>query len=184
VSENHTFYYAVEIEASIVSECWHCPERLSVIYRELDPQVHFTQPHLRWILEALDLAYRQLGTVNFETAVQVLREMNRLEDCGGLDGVNQVYKLAELGRDPVRDQKIFDSELAMLKAYAINRATEPPRAPDFFTSSKATLYLNKVKRSDSVPDYLGELQFKGRRYSVKIWRSLDGEFLNLSLQPL
>jgi hypothetical protein len=186
VAEAYTFYFAPEIELSVVSECWHAPDRLSVVKRELDPAVHLTQPHLRWILEALDLAYRELGAVNFEIVVQVLREMHHLEDCGGLEGLNEVYKAAAYGRDPVRDQKIFDAELAMLKQYAINRKVDPPHPPDFFTRGQLVLYPNKTKHFDSQPDATGEGKIGGRCYRATAWLESDQhgqEFFKVSLTP-
>jgi hypothetical protein len=44
VAEAHTFYFAPEIEASVLSECWHEPDRLATLKREPDPTVHFTRP--------------------------------------------------------------------------------------------------------------------------------------------
>src|ERR1700757_5192333 len=60
-----TLTYAPEIEAAMLGILWRQPERLAVIKRELDPTVHFVQPALRYLLEAIDLAYRELGAVDF-----------------------------------------------------------------------------------------------------------------------
>lgn len=168
------FYYAPEIEAALVSTCWHQPEWLATVYRELDPAIHLSQPHLRWLLEAIDLAYRDLGCVNFEVVIQVLRETGHLEDCGGLEGANQVYGLEEYGReDPVRNEKIFQHYLQMLKTYAVHRKMEPARLPYVFTSGSLVLHQNKVKASQNGPDALGEGKLAARSYAAAMWIEID-----------
>lgn len=187
MSEAHTFYFAPEIEAAIVSVCWHEPDRLATVYRELDPAVHFTQSHCRWLLEAVDLAYRDLGCVNFETVIQVLRETGHLEDCGGLEGANQVYGLEEYGRDdPVRNEKIFRHYLEMLKTYAVHRSQVPPRPVYAFTAGWLVLHPNKAKISQGGPDALGEGKIAARSYNASMWVESDEhgqKIFKVSLTP-
>jgi hypothetical protein len=182
--EQHTFLFAPEIEQSAVSMCWHEPERLAIVYRELDPAIHFVQPHLRLVLEAINLAYGQLGCADWASVVQVVRESGHFEECGGLEGLNALYDLRAYGRDQARDEVILDNYLQMLKEYALNRAEEPPRPVYYFLHPKATLYRNKVKRTEAAADYLGVIRVAGKAFGVSAWRSLDGEFLNLDLKPL
>lgn len=173
-----TFVYAPEIETAFVSICFHQPERCGVAYRELDPQVHFIQPHLRHILEAIDLAYRELGMADWPSVIQVLREQNRLEACGGLDGINQVY----IAHTPTPvTGRIFDHYLDLLKDYAVNRKLDPPQKTYKFTDGKGTVVPNKVKRKETDPDELGQAFVAGKAYSVKVWRS--PEFTNFRLYP-
>jgi hypothetical protein len=185
--EQHTFYFAPEIEAGLVSIAWHEPERLGTIYRELDPAIHITQPHLCWLLEAIDLAYRDLGCVNFEVVIQVLRETGHLEDCGELEGVNQVYGLEEYGReDPGRNEKIFRHYLEMLKTYAVHRKMEPARLPHVFTSGSLVLHQNKVKTSQNSPEAIGEGKIAGRSYRTSMWIQTDEhgqKIFKVSLMP-
>jgi hypothetical protein len=187
VSEAHTFVYAPEIEAALVSTVWHQPEWLATVYRELDPAIHWSQPHLRWLLEAIDLAYRDLGCVNFEVVIQVLRETGHLEDCGGLDGVNQIYGLEEYGReDAVRNGKIFRHYLEMLKTYAVHRSQVPPRPVYAFTSGSLVLHQNKVKTSQNSPEAIGEGKIAGRSYRTSMWIQTDEhgqKIFKVSLMP-
>jgi hypothetical protein len=174
-----TFVFAPEIEAQLVSICWHDPDRIGTVLKELDPQVHLTQPHLRHILEACSLAYRQLGCLDFPVIVQVLREECRLQDCGGLEGLNQVYLLAEHAyQEPGHKQALFDHYLGMLKTYAVNRSVEPPRPVYRFIGGDGELRPNKNKRHDSEPDFLGEAKITGRFFRLEGHKTRDRFNLN------
>lgn len=196
MAEAHTFYFAPEIEAALVSCAWHEPDRLAVVYRELDPAVHLSQPHLRFLMEAIDLAYRDLGCVNFEVVIQVLRETGHLEHCGGLEGANQIYGLeldsyGEAARfsklcDQVRNEKIFRHYLEMLKIYAVHRSQVPPRPVYVFTKGWLALHQNKIKSSRGAPDALGEGKLAGRSYAAAMWIETDehgNQIFKVSLTP-
>ena len=184
MSEVHTFHFAPEIEQAIVSICWHEPERLGLVYRELDAAVHLTQPHLRHILEAISLGYRELGCVDFPIVTQVLRETRRLDDCGGLPGVNEVYNAQAYGReDSARNQAIFEHYMEMLKTYALHRTSQALESPYRFTGGSGTLFPNKVRRSPQSPDFEGPAAGAGKKYSVRLWSAPDGSFLNFKLYP-
>lgn len=173
-----TFVFAPEIETAFVSICFHQPERCGAAYRELDPQVHFIQPHLRHILEAIDLAYRELGVADWPSVIQVLREQGRLEACGGLDGVNAVY----IAHTPTPvTGRIFDHYLDMLKDYAINRSADPPQNTYRFTGGSLALYPNKNQRKPTDPDFLGDGKIAGRQYRAAVWKS--GETYQLKVIP-
>jgi hypothetical protein len=184
--EKHTFYFAPEIEEALVSFAWHEPERLASVYRELDPALHITQPHLRWLLEAIDLTYRDLGCVNFEVVIQALRETGHLEDCGGLDGASHVYGLEEFGRDDAeRNQKIFKHYLSMLKTYAVHRAGDP-HSVTRFTNGELYLSVNKTKTKDSDPDLVGHGNVAGRSYKAAAWVTTNpqaSDSVRVSLLP-
>lgn len=173
-----TFVFAPEIETAFVSICFHQPERCGAAYRELDPQVHFIQPHLRHILEAIDLAYRELGVADWPSVIQVLREQGRLEDCGGLDGVNAVY--ATHIPTPVTGQ-IFDHYLDLLKDYAVNRKLDPPQKTFRFTGGHGTLAKNKLKTKETEPDLVGYSKVAGRWYKAAGW--FRGDSVEFSLVP-
>src|SRR5260370_33717469 len=116
-----TFILAPEIEQALVALCFQAPHRVAVVYRELDPQIHITRPELRFILEAIDLAYRELGLSDFASVVQVLRELGHFEDCGGLLGVNAVFEEYRYGfSSPEAEEEIFTHYLQTLKTYAHN----------------------------------------------------------------
>jgi hypothetical protein len=171
--------WALEIETAAVSTLWQEPVRCSSFLREIDPLVHLTQPHLRLILEAVNLAYGELGDADFATVVQVVREIGAFEEVGGLDGLNAVYSNAEHTPDA-----LFAHYVETLKIYAAARNADPPRRPvTRFTGGKASLYLNKAKRRPNDPDYLGEARIRGHGYRLRGWLCEDREAVNITLEP-
>jgi DnaB-like helicase N terminal domain len=179
-----TFLFAPEIEQSLVALCFHDPGCIATVYRELDPQIHITQPHLRFILEAIDLAYRELCTADFASVIQVLREEGKLENCGGAAGVNSVLEGYRYGfSSPEAAEQIIAHYIETLKVYAINRKKDAPERVYRLTGGIATLALNKAKRRDFEPNYLGEARIAGRWYTVGASPSLDGSFLNFRFEP-
>lgn len=178
MEEPYSFEFAPEIEAQLVSICWHDPHRIPIALKELDPGIHITQPHLRHILEALAIAYSELGVLDFACIVQILRELGQLAECGGLLGLNSVYVLAEHG---YRDQVFFDHYLTMLKEYALHRKNLNRGPVNRFTDLKGTFYANKAKRFASDPDFVGEARGLGRPYSAQAWTALDGQSVNFRL---
>ncbi len=181
--------YAPEIEAAMLGILWREPERLAVIKRELDPAVHFVQPALRWILEAMDLAYRELGTVDFASVIQVLRELGKLEEAGGLEGANEIWAEGDFLDSPVwqvtnKTQVLFDHYLGMLKSYAQSRQSCSTFHP--FTSGKFQIFNNKLKCDLRDPDVIGQGRIAGRNYELKGWTRLTDsgeEFLQCQLYP-
>jgi DnaB-like helicase N terminal domain len=179
-----TFIFAPEIEQALVAACFQKPERIATLYRELDPSVHFTNPKLRHILAAIDLAYRELGSTDFASVIQVLREEGHLENCGGATGVNSVLEEYRYGfSNSEAAEQIIAHYIETLKVYAINRKKDAPERVYRLTGGIATLALNKAKRRDSEPNYLGEARIAGRWYTVGASPSLDGSFLNFRFEP-
>jgi hypothetical protein len=173
-----SFTFAPEIEQALVSLCFYNPERIAVVYRELDPNVHFTQRHLRHILAAIDLAYRELGEHDFASVVTVLREQGRLEACGGGPGINNVFEEYRYGFSSWEGEvEIFEYYIWMLKAYALGRAKNEP----VYRFNRGNIHLvpNKTKASDSAPDYIGEGKIAGHAYRVAEWVNSQGHFLSL-----
>ena len=72
----------------------------------------------------------------------------------------------------------------MLQTYAQARAMDPPRRVTRFSGGKATLYLNKNKRSTRDPDYLGEARARGHNYALRGWLAPDLESVNITLEPV
>jgi hypothetical protein len=178
--------FAPEIETAAIALCWREPERLAIVKRELDPAVHFIQPALRYLLEAIDLAWRELGTLDFACVIQVLRELGKLEEAGGLEGASDVWREGEFLDSPIwkagQTEKLLADYLELLKGYALSRQDCSAFHP--FTGGKVTLWLNKVRRWENDPDFIGEARVAGRRYVAKAWNSSDGEFLNIRLEPI
>jgi DnaB-like helicase N terminal domain len=176
-----TFHFAPEIEQSLVSLCFYAPERIAMLKRELDPQVHITRPELRHILEAIELAYRELGESDFASVISTLRELGRLEDCGGAPGVNQVFEEYRYGfSSPRAQEQIFAHYIEMLKRYAVARSSNSNLL--FFNRGDLLLTPNKAKQSPHSPDYIGQGKVAGKPYSARAYQSMDGN-LCVSLLP-
>jgi len=171
-----SFIFAPEIEVATVSLIWKQPERCARFLRDLDPALHLSQPHLRYIVEAVALAYSELGCADWATVVGVLRELKHFEDCGELLGLNEVYSAVEI--TPVSDQ-IFDHYVSMLQSYALGR--EKNQSVYRFNRGDINLVKNKVKRIESAPDFIGEGKVAGRLYRAAAWTNTDG--LSISLIP-
>jgi hypothetical protein len=176
-----TFHFAPEIEQSLVSLCFYAPERIAILKRELDLGLHFTRPQLRHILEAIELAYRELGQSDFASVIQTLRELGRLEDCGGPSGVNQIFEEYRYGfSSPQAQEEIFLHYVDMLKRYAVARESNTNVL--FFNRGQLLLCPNKTKASPHSPDYIGKGKVAGKPYCATAYQSRDGN-LCVSLLP-
>jgi hypothetical protein len=182
-SEVTSLTHAPEIEESLVSMCWHEPERLSGLLRELDLSVHFVQPHCRKILEALNLCYSELGTSDWASVIQTVRELGTLGQCGGLEGLNEIFRLKENQVPGELTDSVFAHYCDMLKRYGVARASRPVEGVYRVRGGKATLYRNKVGYGNFPPDYQGEARISGQTYRVFLWVSQDGGFVNLTFAP-
>lgn len=176
-----TFCFAHQIEQSLVALCFQAPDRIAIVKRELDLEIHLTRPELRQILEAIDLAYRELGSSDFATVIQILAEQNRLEDCGGLAGVNAVLEEYRYGFASSQiEDRIFAHYLEMLKAYALGRATNSRVYR--FNRGDLTLATNKTKSAPTQPDLVGTGKIAGHLYRALGWKSAQN--ISISLIPL
>jgi hypothetical protein len=177
-----TFHFAPEIEQSLVSLCFYAPERIAVLKRKLNLDVHFTRPELRHILVAIELAYGELGMSDFASVIQTLRELGRLEDCGAPSGVNAIFEEYRYGfSSPQAQEEIFAHYIEMLQAYAIARQSPQSLPVYHFSGGKGTTVPNKLKRSERDPDETGAVLVAGKKYAVALWR--NPEFTNFRLSP-
>jgi hypothetical protein len=173
-----TFLFSPEIEEATVSIIWKHPERVAAFLRDFDPTVHLVQLHLRIIVEAINIAYGELGAADFPIVLQVVRELGQLGECGGIPGLNKVYE-ASYYTSP-----IFEEYLRLLREYAEHRQTDPLTPLHFFTNGKGTLYKNKNKTRPNDPDYIGPAKVRGRSYRLRAWLCEDlGQVLNIMLDP-
>jgi hypothetical protein len=83
--------YSNEIERSLVSILWHHPQYVDFVLLNLDPELHFINPDLRIILEMIAVVWWELGAVDWASVVQAVREVDIIEDVGGLQGLNDVF---------------------------------------------------------------------------------------------
>jgi hypothetical protein len=175
-----TFQFAPEIEQSLLSLCFYAPERIAMLKRELDPQIHFSRPELRHILEAIELCYGELGMRDFASVIQTLRELKTLEACGGVAQVNAIFEEYRYGLSSEQAlEEIFAHYIELLKAYALGRQTAQPVFR--FNRGDITLLPNKLKRSPSSPDFVGEGKVAGRFYRAAEWINSGGH--SVSLMP-
>jgi hypothetical protein len=117
-----TFLFSPQYEEATVSILWKQPERIAAFLRDFDPAVHLVQLHLRIILEAVNLSYGDHGEADWASVVQVIQEIGKLDEVGGLEGLNRVYSAKEI--TPVTD-KIYAHYLEALQTYAAHRSIEP-----------------------------------------------------------
>jgi hypothetical protein len=179
-ASGHTFVFALEIEVVTVSTIWRQPARCAEFLRVCDPLVHLTQPYLRIILEAVQIAYAELNAADWATVVEVVRELGQFEEVGGLDGLNTVYSATEI--TPVIDP-IFNHHIELLQEYARARQMDPPRPVHRFSGGRGTARINKASHRPANPEYLGDAIVRGLAYVVRVDVSSDGTFLNFRLEP-
>ena len=165
-------YYSPEVEEALVTLCWHKPELLPKVLRQISPAVHIMQEHLRFILEAIQLSQDLLGSTDFATVTQALKEDGRLEACGELIGLDAIY-CRNWGYE-----SLLDYYIELLKVYAAKRETRDPASVVIFSGGKGTIAFNKAKTLDKEPDYTGTALIRGRKYRIAGWTSQDTESIN------
>ena len=169
-------YYAPEVEERLVSLVWHHPEHLARVLQQLDPEVHFVQPHIRHILEAVRISYSELGECDWTTVVQVLREQKMLEEVGNLELLDQVWRHEGC-------MSFLDYYIELLQDYAIQRGIDPHQPVFRFTGGRIQIKPNRSKSREGQPDYVGAGRVCGNNYQVRGWTEPDGLILNLKLYP-
>lgn len=173
-----TFNFSPEIEQSLASLVFYNPKRIETLRTELDFAVHIQQPHIRAILEAIELMWLELETHDFVALIQVLAESGQLEACGGTAGVAHILEQYRYGFvTPQAEEKIFNHYVEMLKAYAIARDSNEPVYR--FVRGSITLPRNKLKHGDKSPDFSGVCRFLGRSWSASAYISPESLYISL-----
>jgi hypothetical protein len=182
-----TLVFAPEIEAALIALAFAAPWRIGQIMRELDPAVHLSRPECRYLLEAIDIVYRELGARDFASVITALRESSQLEDCGGLEGVNAIVSEYRFGfSSQEAENEILGHYIEMLKAYAKARANQPPVGVYRFIRGDITLFKNQTSSSPSAPQWIGEGKVAGKTYRASAFASHNktGQpILSVSLCP-
>ena len=170
-----TFVYALEIEQALVSVLWRKVTLMECFLARCDPMVHLSQPKLRIIVRAIQLAYGELGadlnceinplegSSDWPVVVTVVRELGGFDECGGLAGLNEVYSAHE--PTPYSSQ-IFGDYLRLVCDYALARQEQSAPRVCVFSGGRGTLYLNKAKKARARDDFKGEAIVQGARYQV------------------
>jgi hypothetical protein len=173
--------YSAEIETACASLLWHHPEWLAQFLREHDPQVVFFQPHLRQVVEAVNIAYGEVGLADWPTVVKVVRELDAYRQCGELDGLNEIYSAA-LPTSLDLDARCFAHYCDMLRRYASARGHQVRLF--CFVRGDFILEPNPSKKSDCAPDWVGTGKFSGRLCKALAYRAAGGHLLRLAIYPL
>jgi hypothetical protein len=177
-NEPHTFYFAPEIETNAVSILWRRPEWLPEFLQRFNPEIHIQQPHLRTIIEAINIVYGDLGVSDFAAVTQCVRELGRFEDCGGLDGLNAVY----LAHEPTEHTRaVYRHYLEMLETYAKARGSDHAFPVARFSGGDGVLTPNRIQRRDTEPAFLGEFKVAGKSYRAGAYL---GELGSLKIRML
>lgn len=181
MDEHPTFYFSPEIEDGLLSLLWHKPERMADFLRECDPRVHLLQVHCQILTEAINLSYANHGNATWANAVQAVREMGRMDEMGGLQGLNRIYSIHE----PTEHSNVFiDDYIKSLKEYANNRAQVPSQGTFLSTGGVGTLDRNKCKKYEWQPDFIGEMKVRGFRYRASMEVARNGDFVNIRCKPI
>ena len=155
-------------------------ERLPAFLKECDPAVHLFEPHCRIILDALRTVYGNTQETLWGSVVTCVREMGKLDEVGGKDGLNRVYMAAEFKE---KNSAIFNHYVGMLKTYAEARQFNPPRSVQQFTGGIGCVYQNKAKSKSWQADYIGQAVVRGIKYQMSMNIAPQAEFINVRLEP-
>jgi hypothetical protein len=135
---------------------------------------------LRHIFEAIELAYAHHGDADFATVIQILGEFDQLEACGGPEHLSELFSQYAWGfSSPEAAEKIIAHYIEMLRSYALGREKDIPIFK--FVRGDIQLKPNKLKRSQTGPDYIGNAKVAGKLYRAAAWKSEHG--ISVSLTP-
>lgn len=179
MDERHTFTFCEEIEESLVSVLWHKPEHMTTFLQQCNPAFHLSQPHCQMLTEAINLSYSDHGNATWANVLQTIREMGRLEDCGGKDGLNRIYSLHEVTE---HTDVILKDYIKSVKQYAINRAETPPKGTLLFTGGRGVATLQQ-RQTNGFDTYSGPAMIRGFRYQMQIQVPPDGRSLGCKFTP-
>ena len=167
-----TSYWADEIEMAVVSALWHNPHWIEFAARELDFSVHFSTPQYRTLLRAIWTIYNWTcfeGGPNYASVVHLLREWNQFEECGGHQGINEIFAYAYYNKG--RAEPILIDHIRLLREYAQARKTDPRKALRYYSGGRAIIRPNKLAKTEPTPYVVGEGVWGGIKFRVAGWPS-------------
>jgi hypothetical protein len=172
--------FSHQIEQALLAAVFRVPERISAVKQSLDVERCITDPVLRHIFEAIELAYAHHGDADFATVIQILGEFGQLEACGGVEQVSELFSQYAWGfSSPEAAEKIIAHYTQMLRTYALAREKDIPVFK--FNRGDIQLAINKLKQSQSQPDYIGTAKVAGKLYRAAAWKNEEG--ISVSLTP-
>lgn len=174
--------WAHEIETDLVLMVWRQPERIADLLRQFDPRTHLGQLHLRYLLEAIELSFSELSAVDFATVAETLRELGKLEECGGTQGLAELWRQSDysvaalVGEGQVRERqdKIFNYCLETLRTYAARREAGGHYTLARFSGGSGRLEPNRLRRSEREPGFKGLVRIAGKLYRAAGYVQSDG----------
>ena len=177
------FHYSHEIEVSMVSMLWHHPEFIDYVHRELDLDLHFNDPSLKVVLEMISVVHWQGSVVNWTTVLQALREVDCVEHCGGLQGLNDIF--TDNGHYPegsgIYAEAIINDYIGLLREYGAARAQRSDEVPIRYAGGNGRITPNKAWRRDQDPTDIGNAYIRGHRYLIRGWFNDEG--IDIKLYP-
>jgi len=170
-----TLSWAEEVERALLAILWWHPLLIGLVRRELDPSIHLTLPKHRYILEAIEIAFREIGDVTWETVVQVILEIPKaFDECGGKEGLNEVYTdQGHYPSGPRNPEPIVAEYIRFLKACAIQRGIDPTKPVLHYTVGWGFLRRNKLAISSQHPVATGNAHFLGHYLRLAGWPDGD-----------
>ena len=181
-SPEDSWVYAPEIEKSLVSVLWHHPEYIDLVLLSIDPEVHILNPVLRTVLEMVCVVFWNTGTTDWALVVHAPREIDAIKDCGGLEGLNDIYTDGGLfphGHN--YPEPTVTEYMRLLHYYQEQRETDPTKPVIHYTGGRGRIVPNRRHRHDTDPSDLGQARIRGRNYRIVGWR--DGEGLAIKFTP-
>jgi len=175
-SSPQEIYYAPEIEEALVTLCWHHPEYLPKVLRELDPALHISAPPLRHLLSAINRVYLEEGATDWASVIDCLRDLGLLEQCGDKVLLEGLYTHPGY-------HALLDFYIQSLRAYGAARNASPPQNPHYWSGGKALLAPNKAKRYPNQPDFTGSGRIAGKFYSLAAYSNLDATEVEITFRP-
>jgi hypothetical protein len=166
-----SFHWCHEVELATVSGLWHHPEFFELAHEELDFDLHFTVPKHRTLLRAIEAIYSwscSEGIPNYTSVVHLIRETCQFEECGGHQGINEVFDYAYYNAGCYQEV-VLREHIRLLKEYAFARAIDPFKAVKYYSGGRATLRRNKLASHDRHSVIVGEGIWEGVRFRVAGW---------------
>jgi hypothetical protein len=128
-------------------------------------------PKHRYVLEAIEIAYREIGDVSWATVVRVICEIpGAFGECGAKEGLNEVF--TDEGHYPCGDcnpEPILKDHIRFLKACAIQRGIDPTKPVPHYTVGWGILRRNKLAISSQHPVATGNGNFLGHCLRLAGW---------------
>ena len=105
----------------------------------------------------ISVVYWEVGDVDWASVVHALREINAIEQCGGLDGLNSIFTDGGYYPEGRTDPEPFVREyIRLLSDYAIQRQADPTKAVFRLAGGRGKVRPNKLARRDTDPSDVGE----------------------------